>query len=649
MSDAVAAPPHDLGAEQVVLGAALIDPSVMVAVDLRPEDFYRPAHALLWEHLTDAYVNGDPIDLPAIAGRLVDTGDANRVGGAGYLHTLVAAVPTTANAPYYADKVREQARRRNLVVVRDRIDELARSGTDADTTVALVREWLDDSAGTWPDPLPLTAQAHRLPRFPVDALPGWLAAHVEAVAEFNQVPADLPACLALACLSTAAGGKLLLEIKPGWSEPVNIFTVIAMPPGTRKTPVFRAMVKPLRQAEKQLCELATPRIIQARTALKAAQQAADKAAARVTPGCSADTMAEAVGAAMTAEQITIPPMPELIADDVTPETAASIMAEQGGRVAVLAPEGGIIATIAGRYSGMPNFDIFLRGHGGDDLKVGRKTRDREEIERAALTLGLCLQPAVLRELHKIPGAADKGLLARILYALPADNVGYRKANPDPVPADVARAYDTSLRALTMALADLTEPATVPFSPAAAATMGELGAAIEPRLRPTGEWAHIREWGNKYVGSVVGRIAGLLHVAEHLRDGWSQPLSRDTLGRAVQIGQYFAAHALAAFDAMGTDPMTGHAQAALSWIERTTPDRFTKRELFSAIYRGRFTKADELDPVLDLLEQHGYVRRLPDPPRRGPGRKPSPRYVVHPSLTKPSLHVVAADSSAAGAS
>jgi replicative DNA helicase len=643
--------PHDLDAEQVVLGAALMDSSVMVAVDLRPEDFYRPAHALLWEHLTDAYVNGDPIDPVAIAGRLVDAGDANRVGGAAYLHTLVAAVPTTANAGYYAEKVREQARRRNLVVVRDRIDQLTESGADADTTVALVREWLDDSTdnGTWPDPLPLTAQQHRLPGFPVEALPDWLSAHVLAVAEFNQVPADLPACLALACLSTAAGGKLLLEIKPGWLEPVNLFTVIAMPPGTRKTPVFRAMVKPLRDAEKQLCELAAPRIIEARTALKAAQQAADKAAARVTPGCSAETMAEAVGAAMNAEQISIPPKPQLIADDETPENAASIMADQGGRIAILAPEGGIIGTIAGRYSGAPNFDIFLRGHGGDDLKVGRKTRDREEIERAALTLGLCLQPGVLRELHKIPGAADKGLLARILYALPADNVGYRKTNPDPVPAEVAHAYDANLRALTMSLADLHEPASVPFSAVAAGIMGELGAEIEPRLRPTGEWAHIREWGNKYVGSVVGRIAGLLHVAEHLRDGWGQPLSPETLGRAVRIGQYFATHALAAFDAMGTDPMTGHAQAALSWIERTRPERFTKRELFSAIYRGRFTKADELDPVLDLLEQHGYVRRLPDPERRGRGRKPSPRYVVHPRLSKPSLRVVSTDSSAVGAS
>jgi replicative DNA helicase len=46
--------------------------------------------------------------------------------------------------------------------------------------------------------------------------------------------------------------------------------------------------------------------------------------------------------------------PQLVANDVTSETATSLLAQQGGRLAVLSPEGGILATIAGRYSGTPN-------------------------------------------------------------------------------------------------------------------------------------------------------------------------------------------------------------------------------------------------------------------------------------------------------
>jgi hypothetical protein len=192
----------------------------------------------------------------------------------------------------------------------------------------------------------------------------------------------------------------------------------------------------------------------------------------------------------------------------------------------------------------------------------------------------------------------------------------------------------------MSLADNADYTTIPFTAEARTIVNELLMAAEPRLRPDGEWAHIREWGNKFVGSVVGRLAGLLHLAEHIRDGWGQPITVATLRRAVHLGQYFAAHALAAFDAMGTDPTTGHADAALSWIKRAGRQQFTKRELWTGIYRGRFREVRELDPVLDLLEQHGFIRRLPDPERsRKGGRPPSPRYLAHPTLGRPTLTAV----------
>lgn len=641
--------PQDVTAEQIVIGAALLDAGTLPVVELNPDHFYRPVHGLIWRYLCDAYGAGDPTDMAAIAARMLDAGDLSRAGGAGYLHTCVEAVPTTANAGYYAGRVRELARRRELSVVATRIGILSESGADADTATAMARGWLDNTdPAAWPDPAPLVGN-HRLPEFPADALPAWMAGYVAAVAEFTQVPTDLPACLALACLSAAAGGKTLVEVKPGWIEPVNIFTIVAMPPGTRKTPVFRAMIRPIKQAEKALKEAAKPRIIEARTALKAAQATAEKTAGKIAGTNTPETMAEAVDAALAAESITIPVEPELIADDVTAEAAASIMAAQGGRLAILAPEGGLLGNIAGRYGGGPNFDFLLRGHGGDDLTVGRQTRDRQVIERASLTLGLCLQPSVLRELYQIPQAVGKGLPARMLYCLPADNVGYRNTSPASIPPAIADAYDTELRALTITLANLPDTATVPFSPAASAAITALMAEVEPKLRPGGEWAHVRDWGNKWAGSVVARIAGLLHVANHLRDGWTQPVSVDTVHTATTIGRYFAIHALAAFDTMGADPITDHARAALDWIQRNQPHQFTKREMFRGIYRSRFHKVDELDPILDLLEQSGYIRRLPEPERAGRGRKPSPTYLTHPHIVRPPLHAVPGTEAAGTAS
>ncbi len=94
-----------------------------------------------------------------------------------------------------------------------------------------------------------------------------------------------------------------------------------------------------------------------------------------------EALASAADAAVEAVQIVVPPLPpRLIADDVTTEAAASLLAEQGGRLAVLSAEGGIFSTLAGRYSGgVPSLEVFLKGHAGDLLRVDRKGRPAEHV------------------------------------------------------------------------------------------------------------------------------------------------------------------------------------------------------------------------------------------------------------------------------
>jgi replicative DNA helicase len=134
------------------------------------------------------------------------------------------------------------------------------AGLDADRRLAVLHgEDASQPQGWDADPTPLTPR-RLVPPFPVDALPPWVADMVLAVAEFTQTPLDLPGCLALAALSTAAGGCAELEVRPGWREPLNLYTVVAMPPGSRKSAVFAAMTAPLLDAERQLVEKARPRI-----------------------------------------------------------------------------------------------------------------------------------------------------------------------------------------------------------------------------------------------------------------------------------------------------------------------------------------------------------------------------------------------------
>lgn len=109
-------------------------------------------------------------------------------------------------------------------------------------------------------------------------------------------------------------------------------------------------------------------------------------------------------------------------------------------------------------------------------------------------------------------------------------------------------------ALVLTLADWTDPAVLVMSTDANARILDLECDIEPRLAPGAAWGHIVDWGAKYVGAVV-RIAGLIHLAERLHDGWATPINVDTVERAILLGEYFAAHALAAFGDKGIAPKT----------------------------------------------------------------------------------------------
>jgi replicative DNA helicase len=168
-----------------------------------------------------------------------------------------------------------------------------------------------------------------------------------------------------------------------------------------------------------------------------------------------------------------------------------------------------------------------------------------------------------------------------------------------------------------------------LDPAAAAVLLELERELEPRLHPeTGDLAHVEDWAAKLAGATA-RIAGLLHLAEHLRDGWARPVGAETMRAALAVARYLTSHAVAVFDLMGADPALADARYLLDWIQRTSADRFTRRELFTALPRGRFPKVDALDPALELLEAHGYIRRVDQPAPKGPGRPPSPAYEVNP--------------------
>ncbi|WP_308290615.1 replicative DNA helicase [Streptomyces marispadix] len=119
-------PPQDLEAEQSVLGGMMLSKDAIADVVevLKGHDFYRPAHATVYEAILDLYAKGEPADPITVTAELTRRGEISRVGGPGYVHSLVQTVPTAANAEYYAEIVHERAVLRRLVEAGTRITQM---------------------------------------------------------------------------------------------------------------------------------------------------------------------------------------------------------------------------------------------------------------------------------------------------------------------------------------------------------------------------------------------------------------------------------------------------------------------------------------------------------------------------------------------
>jgi hypothetical protein len=198
---------------------------------------------------------------------------------------------------------------------------------------------------------------------------------------------------------------------------------------------------------------------------------------------------------------------------------------------------------------------------------------------------------------------------------------------------VADRYALELQALAASLAVPAGddgPALLTLDQAAAELLLGFERDLEPRLAAgSGDLAHLAGWAAKLAGATC-RLAGLLHLAGYLRDGWARPISAATFDGAVRLANYLVEHARAVFDLMGADSRIEDARLLLDWISRTNQGQFSRRDAHRAAPGGRFPKATDLDPALALLEEHGWLRRV-DADSSGPkgGRPPSPRFLVNP--------------------
>lgn len=611
--------PHE--AERAVIGAILLRPDLLDGLDrpLDASDFYASVHRKVWQAILDLRDAGEPGGTVTVCERLRPT-----VSSADVSSLVSDAIPDRESVRYHVEKIRAAANERDTLAAVTQgacdIHNGTRSGGEVrDAIIAL-----ESAADGWVDPLPLD-RLDSLPGFPLETLPDWLHAWVAAEAVATQTPPALAGKAALGVVAAACRGLANIELAPGHVEPLNLYAVVALPPGTRKSAVLRHATAPVEEFEREQAKRLRHQVRTAQDHLEILEARLSNKKKDSAKGRHVDygEIAELSAKVEKARQ-DLPREPRLVAGgDITPEEIVSLLVEQGGRLAIFSTEGELFEVLAGRYAknGVSNIEAVLKAHSGDPIRVDRVGRPPQHVPNPCLTICLTVQPEVLRELADKPRFRGRGLLGRFLYTLPANPLGRRRVDPPPVPDAILAAYTARIRGLLDIPLPRT-PHTLTLAVEARPACRDFAEEVERMLHPTGELGHMTDWGGKLLGT-VGRIAGLIHLAHHMDASWAIPVSTDTIAGAIRLGRYLIEHAKAAFETMGTDLRTEEARYLWDRIQATGETFLEYRLLWRAVH-GKFPRAAPFQAALALLESLHYIRLVKQPSTGGRPKHPAIR-------------------------
>lgn len=499
---------------------------------------------------------------------------------------------------------------------------------NGDPQYSIMQDFVGLPAGLEPWEPPISFELIEAPDFPIECLPYPMSSFVGALAESTQTPPEMASVLSLGVLATAFQSRFEVEINTDWKEPLCLYTVAVASPGERKSSVIAALTRPIYDYEAMRHDLEKDEIEQNRQRKRMLEMAVDNAEKAATKamvtagrkGKKTDSDAAQESLQSQAQQRAIELNDELtnfkemypfrlLVDDTTPEKLVDIMDKHEGCITVASAEGGVFDSLAGRYDKGASFDVYLKGHAGDPIIVDRIGRKANYIKKPRLTMILTIQPDVLGGLMDNPTLRGRGLCGRFLYAVCKSKVGSRKIDPETIPQPVKEEYQRFIQRIVSG----TESGIIHLSKEAQQLQLKYSALVERRLG--NEWEFMKDWGGKAVGAML-RIAALIHASECLEDPSTVPISADVVTRAVNIAEALGVHAMAAYQVMGADKDLEEARYLWKRIESTGQERISKRDLIRLCH-GKFKKAEEMEPAMQVLVEMNYIQRIYEQTRGKP--------------------------------
>ena len=488
-----------------------------------------------------------------------------------------------------------------------------------------------DVSDQWPDPIALNSV--KAPEIPCNLFPTPLSDFIVAASEFTQTPPELAMSVTLAAVSAVAQGKFRVFIRDGYTEPVNIYSLVALAPGERKSPVFNLAMKPIVEWEERKARSLKDTIAVATSRRMSSEKKISHMRAlyaKELDSVEAENIQIKIEA-LEKKLKKIPTIPRIFCADVTPEALGAIMKDQDERIAIMSDEGGVFETICGRYSnGIPNLDLILQGHPGTPVRIDRKGTIQDPIflNHPSITLNLTVQPSVIRDLKKKPELFDRGLVARCFYFLPQSRLGSRTIESPDMPYSVLRRYNMTIEKILEKEWNTDDnerkiPYDIELSEEAYQVFFDFSDEVEMKLKPNAEYEMITGWAGKLPGASI-RIAGLFHIADNImKKPFPDQISGEIMSNAVEVSRMLSDHFFAAFSLMTEDVEIEYGRKILKWIKHRSEPSFNRGRIHQSMKKSLRRMAN-IKTGLGVLIEHGYLRE------QKAGNKTS-AYLVHPSV------------------
>ena len=458
----------------------------------------------------------------------------------------------------------------------------------------------------WEQPIPFDSRT--LPVYDSSVFPEWLSKYIEAVAETTQTPVDASSFVTISVLSTILSKKGYVKVTKDWKEPLNTYCIMALPPGNRKSVVFKLLAHPITVHEQDERERLIPLVKKQQAIMKAKESRLGGLNTQYAKKGEESILKEIQVLTFEIDSEETIKIPRYTTNDVTVEKLGELMSEHNEKMAVLSAEGaGALMSIAGRYdkgSVDASMNLYLEAHPGDSVTIDRMGRESIHLEEPSLTIGLFIQPETIRSLP--PSFSDRGLMQRFLYSFPVSRVGFRQSTPEPIDESIRAAYLNNMKQLLDFKPD--NPIHLTLLKDASEAEVQNRDEIENMLQDDGELGGMKEWGSKLAGNII-RFAGLLHFSKNINHLPNIPtaISKETFESAKRMRGYLIEHAKEAYGIMeSTDDDKEEKYIAKRIAERYEgKDRFDHQDLWQLV-KNKYKKVELLNQILIKLEARNFI-------------------------------------------